>query len=86
MSAHNNARYTEIHSILQSFLKAGFDVSSATKTGADTLFTSGRTANVLVNDNKIGTVGEISSKIIDNFKMRVPISGFEIKLDGLIFD
>ncbi|HXX06431.1 MAG TPA: phenylalanine--tRNA ligase subunit beta, partial [Candidatus Bathyarchaeia archaeon] len=80
LSAHNNANYTEIQSILQSFLKAGFNVSSATKTGEDALFTLGRTASVLVNGNRIGTVGEISSKIIDNFKLRIPVAGFEITL------
>jgi phenylalanyl-tRNA synthetase beta chain len=85
LSAHNEASFTEIHSILQSFLKAGFNITSATKTQEDPLFTQGRAASVLVNDKRIGMVGEISPKIIDNFKLRIPVAGFEIKLTDLLF-
>jgi phenylalanyl-tRNA synthetase beta chain len=57
-----------------------------TKTGQDPLLVQGRTASVLVDGNTIGVVGEVSPKIIDNFKLRTSVAGFEIKLTGLIFD
>lgn len=34
----------------------------------------------------MGVMGEINSKTIENYKIRVPIAGFEISLSGLIFD
>jgi phenylalanyl-tRNA synthetase beta chain len=84
-SAHNDTSFTEIQSILQSFLKAGFNIAGVTKTHEDPLFVQGRTASVLVDGNKIGMVGEISPQIIDNFKLRTPVAGFEITLSGLLF-
>jgi len=43
-------------------------------------------ANILVNNKIVGVLGEIDSKVIDNFKIRVPVTAFEIQLSGLIFD
>ncbi|MGB9003959.1 MAG: phenylalanine--tRNA ligase subunit beta [Nitrosotalea sp.] len=85
-SAHNDVSYTEIKSILQSFLKSGFDVTPTTKISSDPLFVQGSTADILVNDKKVGIVGKIASEVLDNFKLRIPVTGFEIKLTGLIFD
>jgi len=38
------------------------------------------------NSDKFGIIGEIDSEVKENFKIRVPVVGFEIKLSGLIFD
>lgn len=84
-SAHNDVSYTEIKSILQSFLKSGFDVTPTTKISSDPLFVQGRTADILVDSKKVGIVGEIASEVLDNFKFRIPVAGFEIKLTDLIF-
>lgn len=86
ISAHNDASYTEIKSVLQSFLKSGFDISCGTKISQDPLFEEGRTADILVDGKKVGVIGEISRDVLSNFKMRVPAAGFEITLTGLIFD
>lgn len=86
LSTHNEASFTEIKSILQSVLKSGFNITCVTKTDDDPLFSQGRTASVFVNNKKIGLVGEISTKVVENFKLRTPVAGFEIKLSGLIFD
>ncbi len=50
------------------------------------MFVNGRTGSIIVNGKKFGSVGEIDVKVADNFKLRTPLSGFEIKLTGLIFD
>ncbi|MDE1765789.1 MAG: phenylalanine--tRNA ligase subunit beta [Thaumarchaeota archaeon] len=84
-SAHNDASYTEIKSVLQSLLKSGFDISCTTKNSQNPLFIEGRTADILVDGKKIGMIGELSPQVLDNFKMRVPAAGFEIKLTDLIF-
>ncbi len=57
-----------------------------TKTSTHDTFEKGRTASILVNGKTIGVMGEINSKSIENYKIRVPVVGFEIHLSGLIFD
>jgi phenylalanyl-tRNA synthetase beta chain len=88
ISAHKDANFSEIKSIFQSSLKIGFNIDSETKTSSHPTFTQGKTANILVNNKIVGTLGEIDSKVVGNFKIReeVKVVGFEIKLSGLIFD
>jgi len=88
ISAHNNANFSEIKSILQSLLKIGFNIDSETKTFSNPIFSEGKTANILVDNKIVGILGEIDSKVIENFKIReeVKVDGFEIQLSGLIFD
>ncbi|MGB6786221.1 MAG: phenylalanine--tRNA ligase subunit beta [Nitrosotalea sp.] len=82
-SAHNDVSYTEIKSILQSFLKSGFDVTPTTKISSDPLFVPGRTADILVDGKKVGIVGELAPEVLDNFKLRIPVAGFEINLTAI---
>jgi phenylalanyl-tRNA synthetase beta chain len=86
ISAHQDASFTEIKSILQSALKIGFNLTIETKTFSYPIFEDGRSASILINDKLIGIMGEINSKTIENYKLRVPVAGFEISLSGLIFD
>jgi phenylalanyl-tRNA synthetase beta chain len=84
--AHQDANFTEIKSILQAALKTGFNLNIETKTATHESFDKGRTASILVGGKTIGVIGEINSKTIENYKIRVPVVGFEINLSGLIFD
>ena len=84
--AHNDANFSEIKSILQSALKTGFNIECKTKTSSNPTFAEGKIADILVNDKPFGIIGEIDSEVKENFKIRVPVVGFEIKLSGLIFD
>jgi phenylalanyl-tRNA synthetase beta chain len=86
VSAHQDANFTEIKSILQAALQTGFSLEIKTKTSTHETFEKGRTASILVNGKTIGVMGEINSKTIENYKIRVPVVGFEIYLSGLIFD
>lgn len=86
ISAHQDATFTEIKSILQSALKIGFNLEIETKTFSHPIFEEGRTASISINGKTMGMVGEINSKTIENYKIRVPVVGFEIFLSGLIFD
>jgi phenylalanyl-tRNA synthetase beta chain len=86
VSAHKDANFTEIKSILQAALQTGFSLEIKTKTSTHETFEKGRTAFILVNGKIIGVMGEINSKTIENYKIRVPVVGFEIYLSGLIFD
>jgi len=84
ISAHQDANFTEIKSVLQSALKTGFGIKIETKTATHPTFEEGRCATVTVNSKSIGVIGEINSKIIENYKIRVPVVGFEISLSESI--
>ena len=85
--AYKDTNYSEIKAIMQSLLKTNFKIISETKTSQNNeLFTKGRHADIFVNNNKIGEIGEIDSNILENFRIRTSVVGFEIKLSGLIFD
>ncbi len=86
ISAHKDANYSEIKSILQSTLKTGFNIECETKTATNFCFAKGKTADVIANNSKVGVIGEIDSAIVENFKIRMPVVAFEIKLSGLIFN
>ena len=84
ISAHQDTNFSEIKSVLQSALKTGFDISIETKTAIHPSFEEGRCAKVMLNGKPIGIIGEIHSKIIENYKIRVPVVGFEISLSESI--
>ena len=84
ISAHKDANFTEIKSVLQTALKIGFGIQIQTKTTVNSSFEDGHCANIIFNENVIGIIGEINSKIIDNYKIRVPVVGFEISLSDSI--
>ena len=84
ISAHKDANFTEIKSVLQTALKIGFGIQIQTKTTVDSSFEDGHCANIIFNGNVIGIIGEIDSKIIENYKIRVPVVGFEISLSNSI--
>ena len=85
INAHKDANFTEIKSILQSTLKIGFGINLQTKTSSDSLFEEGRSATVIVDDKSIGVIGEINSKVIENYKIQSKVVGFEISLSGTLF-
>ena len=86
--AYKESNYSEMKSILQSILKTGFKIDSKTKTPKDNVitFANGRHSDIFVGEKSVGTIGEINSDVLDNFKIRTSVVGFEIKLSGLIFD
>jgi phenylalanyl-tRNA synthetase beta chain len=84
ISAHKDANFTEIKSILQSALKTGFGITIETKTLSHPTFEAGHCASVISNGKSIGVIGKIDSKIIENYKIRIPVVGFEISLSESI--
>ena len=86
--AYKESNYSEMKSVLQSILKTGFKIDSKTKTPKDNVitFANGRHSDIFVGEKSVGTIGEINSDVLDNFKIRTSVVGFEIKLSGLIFD
>lgn len=84
ISAHKDANFTEIKSILQSALKTGFKITIETKTSSHPTFEAGHCASVISNGKSIGIIGKINSKIVENYKIRMPVVGFEISLSESI--
>jgi len=86
--AHKDTNFSEIKAILQSILRTNFKIECKTKPSSknQALFVKGKYADIYVNDKKIGEVGEICNEILDNFRIRTSVVGFEITLSGLIFD
>ena len=84
ISAHQDASFTEIKSILQSCLKTGFNIDVYTKTLDHPSFEKGRCASIILNGNKIGVIGEVSTNIKDEYKIRVPVVCFEVSLSDSI--
>jgi len=84
ISAHKDANFTEIKSILQSALKIGFGIKLETKTATNPTFEDGHCATVILNGKTIGMIGKVNSKIIENYKIRIPVVGFEISLSDSI--
>ncbi|MHB8601674.1 MAG: phenylalanine--tRNA ligase subunit beta [Nitrosotalea sp.] len=85
LSAHKDVNFTEVKSVLQSLLKTGFNLSCNTMPQKEPMYVDGRTSSIVVNSKKLGSLGEIDAKVSDNFKLRMPVAGFEITLTDLLF-
>lgn len=84
ISAHKDANFTEIKSIIQTALNIGFGIKVETRTSTDSTFEEGHCASIILDNVPIGIIGKIDSKIIENYKIRVPVVGFEISLSDSI--
>jgi len=84
IAAHKDANFTEIKSVIQSALNIGFGIKIETKTSTDPTFEKGHCASIILNNVLIGIIGKIDSKIVENYKIRVPVMGFEISLSESI--
>ena len=85
LSAHNEVNFTEVKSVMQSLFKTGFNMECNIVAHKDPMFIDGRTGIILINEKKCGTIGELNNNVTNNFKLRTPIAGFEIRLDNLLF-
>jgi phenylalanyl-tRNA synthetase beta chain len=82
--AHNAADYTEVKSVMQTLLKLSFGKSVTTKVAAQPVFIDGRCASIIVDDKSVGILGEITPFAINNFKLRVPVTAFELNISKLL--
>jgi len=82
--AHNKADYTEIKSTMQGLLKISFGKNAVTTVATHPIFMNGRCANIYVEEECVGIIGEITPSAIDNFKVRVPVAAFELNLSQFL--
>ena len=85
LSAHKDVNFTEVKSVLQSLLKTGFNLSCNTVAQKEPMFVDGRTGGIMIDGKKLGSLGEIDTKVADKFKLRTPVAGFEMNLTDLLF-
>ena len=87
VTASEETNFSEMKAVLQSLLRIGFNIECETKTlSKHTLFSQGRVAEIIVNKKIVGYIGELDSKVLENFRIRTKAVAFELKLSGLIFD
>jgi len=76
--------FTDIKQILDYLnenLKINLEIKEQEKT--DIHFVEGRAGNIFLEEEKIGTVGEIHPKILKNWKIKMPVALFEINLEKI---
>ncbi len=87
VTASEETHFSEMKAVLQSLLRIGFNTKCETKTLSNhALFSQGRVAEIVVSGKAVGYIGELDSKVLENFRIRTKVVAFEIKLSGLIFD
>lgn len=82
--AHKDASYTEAKSYLQAVLRTLFSVDVETRSASNAMLVDGRSAEIIVKGRNVGMIGEVNQSIIDNFKLRVPVSAFELNISKVL--
>jgi len=82
--ASSSSNFTEAKSVLQGLLDSAFANDFKTEPDKLSHFTDGRCAKVIIGSECTGELGEISASVVDSFKLRVPVSGFEINLSKML--
>ena len=84
VSAHANANYTEIRSVVDALLlNLGLKKWEVYET-KNPSFIAGRVASINHNGRKIGILGEIHPEVLENFELENPVAAFEIDLESFV--
>jgi len=87
VTASEGTHFSEMKAVLQSLLRIGCNTKGETKTlSSHARFSQGRGAEIVVSGKAVGYIGELDSKVLENFRIRTKVVAFEMKLSGLIFD
>ncbi len=84
VSAHNSAGFTQVKQVLE-FLFSRLDLQAEFKAIEHDSFIEGRVAQVSVGNKKVGLVGEIHPKVLENWGLELPVAALELDLTS-IFD
>ncbi|MBI5226452.1 phenylalanine--tRNA ligase subunit beta [Candidatus Micrarchaeota archaeon] len=79
VSAHASANLTEVASLLDELCRR-FKVEYSLKELTHPRFIDGRAASIVCNKEIVGTVGELSPQVLDNYGIKVPAAIFELRL------
>lgn len=80
--ADTRVSYAWISSVLDSFM-GNLGLAYELKPTRHPSFIEGRAADVFVKGAKVGLIGEIHPKVLNNWKLEMPVAAFEVNLDKL---
>ncbi|MCS7121852.1 MAG: phenylalanine--tRNA ligase subunit beta [Archaeoglobaceae archaeon] len=81
---HPRTNFSEIRGYVQALMR-DLGIPWDVKESEDEAFLEGRRADIIVNKEVVGTFGEINPEVLENFKIEMPVTAFEIDLSK-IFD
>lgn len=76
------SNFTKAKQVLE-YLGKTLNITFALEPEKHSLFIEGRTASIMLNNKKIGYMGEINPSILKNWHIKMPIASFEISLDEI---
>ena len=80
--ARTDASYEDAKARLQA-LADSFDVELRTPPTSHPSFIAGRTAEIVLDGESAGVIGEIHPKVLVEHDLELPVAGFEFRLDAL---
>lgn len=83
--AHPSAHFSELHScldLLMYYMGKAYQLQPTTHLS----FIEGRAGKIVVEGTVLGLIGEIHPKVLENWKITMPCTAFEIDLDELLDD
>jgi len=82
MLSANSVNFTSIKQVLATLMRQ-LNKDFVLEELSDELFIAGRAGTIIVKNKKIGKLGEISPKVINNFELRNPCVFFEFDIGFL---
>ncbi len=79
---HEKTDFTEIKQILDALIGA-LGLTCSIKESVDAQFIAGRVGEIIVNEKKIGIIGELHPQVITNWNLTVPVVGLELDVKEL---
>ncbi|MFB6088054.1 MAG: phenylalanine--tRNA ligase subunit beta [Haloarculaceae archaeon] len=80
--AHHQVSYEEAKARLQALCRS-FDADLETPPTDHPSFISGRTAEVVIDGESVGVIGELHPEVIVEYDLELPVAAFEFRLDAL---
>ena len=80
--ARTDASYEDAKSRLQALTRY-FDVDLETPATEHPTFVDGRAADVVIDGETVGLIGEVDPAVLVEFDLEVPVAAFEFRLDAL---
>jgi phenylalanyl-tRNA synthetase beta chain len=81
--SHSNAGFTEMKQTID-YLFRSLKIDYRINSSEHPSFIPGRIAEIIVNSRPIGIFGEIHPKVIESWKLEMPVSAAEIDLTGML--
>ncbi|MCL7411624.1 MAG: phenylalanine--tRNA ligase subunit beta [Methanosarcinaceae archaeon] len=79
VSIHPQANFTEVRELVDAMMRERM-VDYEVVESQDTAFMEGRRADILVDGEKVGVMGEFYPEVVTNFGLGQPVVGFEIDI------